>query len=75
MDGETIELYTDAASAIRNAREMLRELYLNVEPQHREKLKEIDRVLLDGLGCFMSDGPDAIGVDGQPTKPSWSQET
>jgi hypothetical protein len=75
MDGETIELYTDAANAIRDAREMLRELYPAVEPQHQEKLKAIDRVLLDGLGCFLSEGPDAIGVDGQPTKPSWSQGT
>ena len=75
MDGETIQLYTDAASAIRNARGMLRELYPSVEPQYQEKLKEIDRVLLDGVGCFFIEGADAIGVDGQPTKPSWSGET
>src|SRR5437667_5516313 len=60
MDGETIGLYTEAASAIRGAREMLRELYPAVEPQQREKLKAIDRVLLDGLGCFIEEGPDAI---------------
>ena len=75
MRGEMTELYTEAATAIRSARKMLRELYPTVEPQHREKLKEIDRNLLDGLGCFMSEGPDGTGVDGQPTKPSWSQET
>ena len=75
MCGEMTELYTDAAKAIRSAREMLKEIYPGADLQIREKLKAIDRVLLDGLGCFIEEGPDAIGVDGLPTKPSWSQDT
>jgi hypothetical protein len=67
--------HTEAATAICSAREMLREVYPTVDPKFRERLKKIDQVLLDGLGCFLPEGPDGIGVDGQPTKPSWSQET
>jgi hypothetical protein len=62
-------------TSLKGPREMLPEIYPPVVPRHREKLKEIDRVLLDGLGCFLPDGPDPIAVDGQPTKPSWSQNT
>ena len=75
MCGEMTELYTEAATAIRSAREMLREIYPAVDPQIRDRLRTIDQALLDGLGCFLEDGPDGIGVDGEPTRPSWSEET
>src|ERR1051326_22236 len=74
MDGTTIEVYTNAARSIRRAMKMLRELYPTVEREHREKLKEVDGFLLDGLGSFMTVVQEAIGVDGRPAKTSWSQE-